>query len=644
MTKSFDPYHKWLGIPPEEQPPHHYRLLGIGLFESDPDVIEGAADRQMAHVQTHKTGPNTTYSQQLLNELAAAKLCLLDPAKKLAYDEELKARLAAKAPPAAIVAPVRHTRQAAAQPSVVAVMTAPPPGDAPPAAVVAPLPARVIAAPAVDAAIEQEPQPQVAVSTATGRGSAGLTYRRKRSSPVPLIIGILAVGVGAVFALYMFFGPSNDGQVAVQNGTGPTIVRPGNQSTAGGASHPTLGSKAVRPGGAAAGTSPPLRNDPGTSSSGGTTPDGSISAGNNSAGGSSSGNINSSGQDNSQPRTSVDPSSGGFPSTSSGGLSELLNQARGTATPENRLAVPDSAAVTQAKKTVRELYKFDYQKATTQPKKFELAGKLFNQAKQTNDDATLRYVLLTEAREYAIEAGVPIAAVEAADALTRLYALDGLQAKTDALVEAFRKASVADAIEAAAKQSGKLVDEAVSADEYDTALRVIQIGTMAAARMTKDKAKYTKEFSSRKTEVLRLQSLHEAYARSLKVLERDPDDPDACEAVGKFLCLVRSNWQLGLPLLEKSKDPALAKLAKLETSAPTSSNAQVELGDGWHALAESLKENHLLRARALIRARHWFRQAEPNLGGVTKLRVQQLIQQIRSDLDKAELSPEMLKG
>ena len=41
----FDPYRKWLGIPPQEQPPNHYRLLGIGLFESDFDVISNASDR-----------------------------------------------------------------------------------------------------------------------------------------------------------------------------------------------------------------------------------------------------------------------------------------------------------------------------------------------------------------------------------------------------------------------------------------------------------------------------------------------------------------------------------------------------------------------------------------------------------------------
>ena len=41
---AFDPYHKWLAIPPEEQPPNHYRLLGFPQFEFDADVIEGAAE------------------------------------------------------------------------------------------------------------------------------------------------------------------------------------------------------------------------------------------------------------------------------------------------------------------------------------------------------------------------------------------------------------------------------------------------------------------------------------------------------------------------------------------------------------------------------------------------------------------------
>ncbi len=44
MSALFDPYHEWLGILPQEQPPNYYRLLGVAPFEADPDVIRAAAD------------------------------------------------------------------------------------------------------------------------------------------------------------------------------------------------------------------------------------------------------------------------------------------------------------------------------------------------------------------------------------------------------------------------------------------------------------------------------------------------------------------------------------------------------------------------------------------------------------------------
>lgn len=97
MSDEFDAYHEWLGIPPKDQPPHHYRLLGIELFETMPKVIESAADRQMAHVRTFQSGKRVTVSQRLLNEISAARVCLLNPDKKLKYDESLRENLQAAA-------------------------------------------------------------------------------------------------------------------------------------------------------------------------------------------------------------------------------------------------------------------------------------------------------------------------------------------------------------------------------------------------------------------------------------------------------------------------------------------------------------------------------------------------------------------
>lgn len=107
MSEQFDPYHRWLGISPKDQPPHHYRLLGIDLFESDPEVIRDAAEQRIAHVRTYQLGRHMAVSQQILNELGAAKACLLDAVRKAAYDATLRESIApaAPAPPEPVVPP-----------------------------------------------------------------------------------------------------------------------------------------------------------------------------------------------------------------------------------------------------------------------------------------------------------------------------------------------------------------------------------------------------------------------------------------------------------------------------------------------------------------------------------------------------------
>lgn len=93
MSNAFDPYYTWLGISPAEQPPNHYRLLGIALYENNPDVISNAADRQMAHIRTFQSGKHSKESQKLLNELSAARVVLLNPASRAMYDTQLRSAM-----------------------------------------------------------------------------------------------------------------------------------------------------------------------------------------------------------------------------------------------------------------------------------------------------------------------------------------------------------------------------------------------------------------------------------------------------------------------------------------------------------------------------------------------------------------------
>ena len=90
MSDAFDPYYTWLGIPPEDQPADHYRLLGLRKYEDNVDVISHAADQRMAHLRTFQAGARGTLSQRLLNELSQARLCLLDAGRKATYDDRLR--------------------------------------------------------------------------------------------------------------------------------------------------------------------------------------------------------------------------------------------------------------------------------------------------------------------------------------------------------------------------------------------------------------------------------------------------------------------------------------------------------------------------------------------------------------------------
>jgi hypothetical protein len=155
---AFDPLHRWLGIAPHEQPPDHYRLLGLARFEDDPDVIDSAANRQMAYVQGFAAGPHGPESQRLLNQLAAARLCLLDPKRRASYDTDLRAandpaRPATPPPPTPARAPSKLMVFGAPSPPPATISTrrdtpsippsSPPPPPPPPARRHPPLPPRV---------------------------------------------------------------------------------------------------------------------------------------------------------------------------------------------------------------------------------------------------------------------------------------------------------------------------------------------------------------------------------------------------------------------------------------------------------------------------------------------------------------------
>lgn len=122
MQDSFDHYQQWLGIPPAEQPPDHYRLLGIAPFENDPAVIQQAIAERIAYVRACAGGQHPEALEDLLGDLATAKHLLLNPTFKQQYDLMLRGRqrsaLAVARPAAVEPSPAVVAEPVAAAPQI----------------------------------------------------------------------------------------------------------------------------------------------------------------------------------------------------------------------------------------------------------------------------------------------------------------------------------------------------------------------------------------------------------------------------------------------------------------------------------------------------------------------------------------------
>ena len=91
-----DFYKEWLGIPDGPRPPDHYELLRVKRFEDEVEKIKAHYKKLNTHVRKYASGQYSVKSQEILNELAKAMLCLTDADRKIEYDEGLGREAPAK--------------------------------------------------------------------------------------------------------------------------------------------------------------------------------------------------------------------------------------------------------------------------------------------------------------------------------------------------------------------------------------------------------------------------------------------------------------------------------------------------------------------------------------------------------------------
>jgi hypothetical protein len=208
MAGDFDPYYTWLGIPPDEQPPDAYSLLGLRRFEADADVIANSADRQMAHLRTYAAGKRGPFAEKLLNEVSAARVRLLNKVNKAEYDGRLAEEIAARTPPEAS------------------------PPSAAPARVIPLARARPLADDSHDShengsAAEQARAPKV------NRGSSAMARQRQKGNPVALIAaGAILAGGLAIAAILVIPALLSSGSPKPTADAGPSTRQPARAAVA----------------------------------------------------------------------------------------------------------------------------------------------------------------------------------------------------------------------------------------------------------------------------------------------------------------------------------------------------------------------------------------------------------------------------
>ncbi len=515
----FDPYHKWLGIPPKDQPPHHYRLLGLDLFEDDPDVIANAADQRMSHVRSFQTGTYQAVTQKLLNQLAAARVCLLNTTKRAAYDEALRARLAGKVPPKL--------------PEVLEVLE--PIHDDHEEFDFAPTPQRIY-----------RPRKRLQVTPWTVAGvsvvvAVVVLYLVARSTPESKQIANAATSETKAQAVAATAKPKveppavapavvAESKTELEAETPPRIEtpKPKNETPKSHAEEPKPQQEAKPP--------------------------------------------------QEAPRATVLP----LPQTAPAVSRQPTGRRPRVKKVPDRLPVPEAAAVQQARDSIRDRYKSDYHPDISptayraqQESRNQLIKKLIQASKETKD-TTERFALLQEAKELA-EKSFGFSLTNEVIDLLAVYDVSASRMKADYFCNFLKCVQPSpegrvDFVEILLP----VVEEAIHENNFVDARRLCD----SLAKFARD-TPVLKEIMTERSKVDRIAADYEVVKEAHATLKADPGNYEAHNTIGEYLCLVQHDCDRGIPYLLGGNDFKLKSLADWDATGTDIPEEQAGLGDAW---------------------------------------------------------------
>ncbi len=621
MSADFDPYYTWLGIPPEQQPPDHYQLLGLRRFEDNAAVIESAADQRMSFVRKLQAGRHSKLSQQVLNELAAAKLCLLDPQKRAKYDRLLKQRLAGTA-----VVPLDEASKAD---EVIAVLQpatgSPRRGSGQQRAKSAPK--RAVAT--HDSV--KDPRPRATAKSGTGFVLSKLRkdWRWQAGAGAAVLVLLCAV-VGAALLLFGSSGapPVADNSVGADKANavaaksettstkgGPVNPQPKNPAGEAGAKPPTPPANETppQPGPKSVGQQP--KGD-GSTSDEGKQPPGSSGAGSDTP------------ADNkpfeaapSDPPDAPDGSPTNNPPSHTPEPPQVAGDP--SAVKPAKLPVPPAEQLSYAITRLRDRNQTVFAQATDAAGRATLVNFLLEQGRSLRNDPHFRYAALSEAYDQAVAGSELYPALAAVDAMAAAFDVNAFESKVRAIETVAESTDTVESSKSLAEAALDLISVPTNAQRFEAAEHLVNLADQASQPL--NDVPLRKRVGETKLELELLKQQWDEAQTARNTLADRPDDPDANLVYGKYLCLTLGDWNGGLRRLAKGSDPALKAAAEIDLAAPDDSAAQETAGDAWFDLAESSDSLKAFHARSYF----WYYEALFNAGALSRVKLTKRLDAIK---------------
>ncbi|MBC8873903.1 MAG: hypothetical protein H8E44_31060 [Planctomycetes bacterium] len=555
MRAEFDPSYEWLGIRPEHQPPHHYRLLGLEAFETDPAVIENAAKRQRLFVETFCGGSRGDHAQTLLNQIAMAKACLLDPSQKDGYDASLRNQLSA----------ADQGEPRWLYPGVIAGVTA-----------VSVLTLLLVLAFWGYAARRNagEPSPETLVAETPS------------AEPASSADGTEQPAADQSQAA----DPNSDDTRLDGTPTAPPVTGMSTDTEDEGAESPD---PADSRGAAASGTpsEPPNAIEHVAETV----------------------NVRATVDDQTtieSPPPSVEATEKTVAQAAPLATAVSVVGLATSPKPLPKSPEPNTEAKELAREQLMDAEGDGFQQATTPADKQALAEKLLGYAREEADHA-LRFVLLDEAVCLAADAGDSQLPKVALSEMERRFDADMLSRKADVVKRLVTSAKTDPQRQSLARLAVDCGDQASSAERFVVAEDMFEMG-LNFARRVRD-AELQKEIHNHETQLAARKKQQQDAEEARQQLAATPDDPDANLTLGRYLCFRKEEWDDGLPHLFRGRDPDLVGIAGQETADESSDDELVVLADAWYEWGSQADGDD--QRGAWSRAQHWYRDVRPRIEG-----------------------------